>query len=266
MTIILIVTKITYCCNDRGEDYQTIPDVTSEDERDEEEDELLPTPLMDRTVKEKIFAAWLALVTALVVVLLAIPPPPVVPAQFNLGLVPVGAAILTMLMDTILNKKYAYDAILKIDWTVILMFMGLFVWLGGFQNTCFPELAFNKMAAFMNIEEFAGTLLFTVFVIIGSNIFSNVPLVILIAYRIQGLCGDHECSGPLGGLLLAWVSTVAGNFTLIGSVANLIVAEKARSSIDFRLTFWNYIVFGMVSTTIVLFGMLPLVYFLGKVQ
>lgn len=248
----------------RGEDYQTIPDVASED--GEGEDDMLPTPLKDRTLKEKLFAAWLALVTALVVILLAIPPPPVVPTQFNLGLVPVGAAVLTMLMDTILNKKYAYDSMLKIDWTVILMFMGLFVWLGGFQNTCFPELAFNKMSDFMNIEEFGGTILFTVFVIIGSNIFSNVPLVILIAYKIKGLCGDHECEGPLGGLLLAWVSTVAGNFTLIGSVANLIVAEKARSSIEFRLTFWNYIIFGMVSTTIVLFGMLPIVYFLGRVQ
>lgn len=217
-------------------------------------------------MKEKLFAAWLAVVTALVVILLAIPPPPVVPTQFNLGLVPMGAAILTMFMDTILNKKYAYDTMLKIDWTVILMFMGLFVWLGGFQNTCFPTIAFYKMADFMNIEEFGGTMLFTVFVIVGSNIFSNVPLVILIAYKIKGLCGDHECDGPLGGLLLAWVSTVAGNFTLIGSVANLIVAEKARSSIDFRLTFWNYIIFGMTSTTIVLFGMLPIVYFLGGVQ
>lgn len=222
--------------------------------------------LKDRTLREKLFAAWLALVTAMVVVLLAIPPPPVVPAQFNLGLVPMAAAILTMLMDTILNRKYAYDAMLKIDWTVILMFMGLFVWLGGFQNTCFPTIAFEKLAIFMNIEEFGGTLLFTVFVIIGSNLFSNVPLVILITHRIQGLCGDHECRGPLGGLLLAWVSTVAGNFTLIGSVANLIVSEKARSSINFRLTFWNYLIFGMVSTTIVLFGMLPIVYFLSRVQ
>ena len=222
--------------------------------------------LKDRPLREKLFAAWLGLVTFLVVGLLAIPPPPVVPTQFNLGLVPMGAAILTMLMDTILNRKYAYDTMLKIDWTVILMFMGLFVWLGGFQNTCFPTIAFEKLADFMNIEEFGGTLLFTVFVIIGSNVFSNVPLVILITHRIQGLCGNHECQGPLGGLLLAWVSTVAGNFTLIGSVANLIVSEKARSSINFRLTFWNYLIFGMTSTTIVLFGMLPIVYFLSRVQ
>lgn len=249
----------------RPEQYQNIPDVVSDDEGEDEELVKLVS-LRDRSLREKLFAAWLGIVTLLVVVLLAIPPPPTVPTEFNLGLVPMGAAITTMFMDTILNRKYAYDTMLKIDWTVILMFMGLFVWLGGFQNTCFPTIAFEKLADFMNIEEFGGTLLFTVFVIIGSNVFSNVPLVILITHRIQGLCGDHVCKGPLGGLLLAWVSTVAGNFTLIGSVANLIVSEKARSSINFRLTFWNYLIFGMVSTTIVLFGMLPIVYFLSRVQ
>ena len=222
--------------------------------------------LKERTIREKIFVGWLVFITLLVVLLLALPPPPTLPIQFNLGLVPVGAAIFTMLVDTILNKTYAYDAMLKIDWTVILMFMGLFVWLGGFQNTCYPTLAFEKLAPYMNLHKFEGVILFTVFVIIGSNLFSNVPLVILIVDRIGSLCGGEECKGPLGGLLLAWISTVAGNFTLLGSVANLIVAEKARSVIDYRLTFWNYLKFGAISTTIILFGMLPLVYFLGKLK
>lgn len=231
-----------------------------------DEDIVRVKSLKERTLREKIFFGWLLFVTFLVVALLALPPPPTLPIQFNLGLVPVGAAVFTMLVDTILNKTYAYDAMLKIDWTVILMFMGLFVWLGGFQNTCYPTIAFEKLSPYMNLHKFEGVLLFTVFVIIGSNLFSNVPLVILIVHRIGGLCGEEECTGPLGGLLLAWISTVAGNFTLLGSVANLIVAEKARSVIGYRLTFWNYLKFGAISTTIILFGMLPIVYFLGKVK
>ena len=221
--------------------------------------------LRERNWRERLFVIWLFLITVVLVLLLAIPPPPTLPIQFNLGLVPMGAAISTMLADTIINKKYAYDAMLKIDWCVILMFMGLFVWLAGFQNTCFPQIIFYKLAPYMNINRFEGVLLFTVFVIVGSNILSNVPLVILFAYQIKDLCGDEECQGPLGGLLIAWVSTIAGNFTLIGSVANLIVAEKARSTADYRLSFWNYMKFGSISTTIILFGMLPIVYFLAKV-
>ena len=220
--------------------------------------------LKERTWRERIFIIWLGFITLLLVVLLAIPPPPTVSAEFNLGLIPMAAAILTMLADTIINKTYAYDCMLKIDWTVILMFMGLFVWLEGFQNTCYVELSFDKLAPYMNLYKVEGVLLFTVFVIVGSNLFSNVPLTILIVNRIDDLCGGEKCEGPLGGLLLAWISTIAGNFTLIGSVANLIVAEKARSAVDYRITFWNYLKFGTISTFIVLFGCLPIVYFLGR--
>ena len=220
--------------------------------------------LRERNWRERLFVFWLFFATIVVVILLAIPPPPLVSFQFDLGLVPLGAGIFTMLVDTILNKTYAYDAMLKIDWTVILMFMGLFIWLGGFQNTCYTDIVFNKLAPYMNLNTIYGVLLFTVFVIVGSNIFSNVPLVILIVNRIDVLCGEELCEGPLGGLLLAWISTIAGNFTLIGSVANLIVAEKARGTVDYRISFWNYFKFGGISTCVVLFGMLPIVYFIGR--
>ena len=243
--------------------------VASNDEIEEDNDssgyELVKVKsLKERTWRERIFIIWLGFITLLLVILLAIPPPPAVSAEFNLGLIPMAAAILTMLADTIINKTYAYDCMLKIDWTVILMFMGLFVWLEGFQNTCYVELSFDKLAPYMNLYKVEGVLLFTVFVIVGSNLFSNVPLTILIVNRIDDLCGGEKCEGPLGGLLLAWISTIAGNFTLIGSVANLIVAEKARSAVDYRITFWNYLKFGTISTFIVLFGCLPIVYFLGR--
>lgn len=229
------------------------------------EEEVNVRPIKDRTIREKIFILWLVFISVVLVVLLAIPPPPTVNSEFNLGCIPIASSVLTMLADTIINKRYAYESMLKIDWTVILMFMGLFIWLGGFQNTCFPYIIFNELAPYMNLYKFEGVLLFSVFVIIGSNIFSNVPLVILIVHRIDELCGDQICEGPLGGLLLAWISTIAGNFTLIGSVANLIVAEKARSSADYRLTFWNYIKFGFISTIAVIYLCLPIVYFLGRV-
>ena len=225
------------------------------------EEHIKEKSLKERTWRERIFIIWLGFITLLVVVLLAIPPKV---NKFDLGLIPMGAAILTMLADTIINKKYAHDCMMKIDWSVILMFMGLFVWLEGFQNTCYVELSFDKLAPYMNLYKFEGVLLFAVFVIVGSNLFSNVPLTILIVNRISDLCGDEKCEGPLGGLLLAWISTIAGNFTLIGSVANLIVAEKARSAVDYRITFWNYLKFGTISTFLVIFGCLPIVYFLGR--
>ena len=221
-------------------------------------------PFKERTWRELVFAGWLFFIMLFVVVLLTIPPPPTVNSKFNLGLIPLGASILTMLVDSIINRKYAFDAMARVDWTVVLMFMGLFAWLGGFQNTCIPKRIFDALAEYMNLHTFGGVILFTLFVIIGANIFSNVPLTILIIDRLPDLCGDQQCTGPLGGLILAWVATIAGNTSLIGSICNLIVAEKVRSLTNFQLTFLRYARFGLASALMVIYGGLPFVYFLGR--
>ena len=233
-----------------------------------EEEEVVNTEsIRSRKWQAKLFLIWLLVITIVVVVLLAIPPPPTVPSvEFNLGLVPLGAGILTMLVDTILNKKYAHDAITKIDWSILLLFMGLFIWLQGFQNTKFPDTVFEKVLPVMDLFRVEGVFLFAVLTIIGSNIFSNVPLVILVVSRLFDFpCGGvNTCRGQLTGVLLAWISTISGNFTLIGSIANLIVAEKGRKCVNYRLTFFEYLRFGFFSTLLALFSGLPFVYFTAK--
>ena len=244
--------------------YEVIPEIDDDSligQGKEQEDETTVKKTKWQIMRRRMFLVWLVFVTLLMIVLLAIPS---TVAIFNLGCIPLAASIFTMLMDTILNRKYAYDVMVKIDWTVILMFMGLFVWLRGFQRTCFIFQAFQELAPYMNLEKIGGVLLFSVFVIVGSNLFSNVPLVILIVNRLPDLCGDTQCQGPLGGLLLAWIATIAGNFTLIGSVANLIVAEKARSSAEYRLSFFGYLIFGLPSTLVILYVGLPVVYYMSK--
>ncbi len=249
----------------KEENVKPAASVAEDEVVDEDEDVVQIKSFKERSWRELCFLVWLLVASVVMVVLLTIPPPPTVPVIFNLGLVPLGTGIFTMLVDTIFNRKYAFDAMQRIDWTVILMFMGLFTWLGGFQNTCIPEILVDRLAPYMNLNTVGGVLLFTVLVAVGSNIFSNVPLVILIVNRIEELCGDEPCNGPLPALLLGWVSTIAGNYTLIGSIANLIVAEKARSVANFQLTFLRYIRFGLLSTFCVMFGCLPIVYFLGSV-
>ena len=215
------------------------------------------------TWRQRVFISWLVLVTCILVLLLAMPP--LIPAEFNLGIVPVGVGVMTMLVDTVVNRKYAYDAMMKVDWTMILMFMGLFIWLGGFENTLIPTNAFQFLRKYMDLYTFQGVIIFTLFVVIGSNILSNVPLVILIMDQLFNFeCGSGNfCTGQLAGVILAWTSTVAGNFTLIGSVANLIVAEKARNITNYRLGFWEYLKFGFSSTTLVLIFGVPIVFFAG---
>lgn len=223
------------------------------------------------TWRRGLFVGWLGLGTLALVTMLAIPPNVL---SFNSGLIPLAVAIATMLVDSIVNRRHAYEAMVKIDWTVILLFSGLFVWLEGFQVTCLPSWAFAAMRGAMDICSVQGVLLFTVFIAVGSNLLSNVPLVVLMARFLPEFeCPAHPSDGGsdvafrvrVAGMVLAWASTIAGNFTLIGSVANLIVAEKALKEAGFRLTFWGYVRFGAISTVVVTLSGLPVVYFVSTV-
>ena len=272
--IIVPEIRITHSISESGEDGEEVFEVIKESEVVVVEtypDPMIEViPLRERGRRELLFIAWLAFISIITVVLLALPPPPVVSATFNLGVIPLGAAILTMLVDSLLNRRHAFEALSRgIDWPVIMMLMGLYVWLRGFHNTCIPDLIFEKLTPYMNLYTIEGVLLFTVFIMLGSNIFSNVSLTILIIDKLpQLLCGTVTCgegmTSSLAGLLLAWISTTSGNMSIIGSITNLIVAEKARSTAGYQLTFLRYIRYGFISSVVVIFSGLAVVYILGR--
>ena len=67
-----------------------------------------------------------------------------------------------------------------------------------------------------------------------SNLVSNVPAVLALNPFVAPLADSQRA-----WLVVAMASTLAGNFTLLGSVANLIVAQRAvAEGID--VDFWIY--------------------------
>jgi len=79
--------------------------------------------------------------------------------------------------------------------------------------------------------------------------------VLLLGGRIAASAATISASGEKKAwLVLAWVSTVAGNLSLLGSAANLIVCEQARKDphLGYNLTFWRHLKFGVPSTLIVI--------------
>ena len=71
------------------------------------------------------------------------------------------------------------------------------------------------------------------FSVAGSNVFSNVPFVL-----VAGAWIDNFANPPLMWKVLALATTFAGNLTILGSVANIIVVESARGHCD--VGFWDY--------------------------
>ncbi|MEZ6183623.1 MAG: SLC13 family permease [Planctomycetota bacterium] len=156
----------------------------------------------------------------------------------HLGYVALGAALVFMIAD----RDEPTAAFAKVDWQLLVFFSGLFVVVAALQRTGLVAQAWEALAPHMRLDRTAGVLGFTAGMTVGANTVSNVPLVLLVGPQLGELGGERE----LAWVLLGYVTTVAGNLTLIGSVANLIVAERARE--HYTLGFWEYLRFGAVST------------------
>lgn len=117
---------------------------------------------------------------------------------------------------------------LRVDWELLVMFSGLFM----------VTAAVKALGLLAPLQPLAGSPWGLMWVTVGlSNLISNVPAVLLPHPLIAS--GDTQ-----GWLLLAAASTLAGNLALLGSVANLIVAEAARRE-GYRLSFVEHLRFGL---------------------
>lgn len=89
-----------------------------------------------------------------------------------------------------------------------------------------------------------------------SNLISNVPAVMLWRTTVPQLPDP-----VLAWRVVAMSSTFAGNLLLIGSVANLIVAERAEGR-GIRIGFWEYARVGIPVTILtIVWGVVALVVF-----
>ena len=162
-------------------------------------------------------------------------------AGFLAGLSPalvaaVGAAM--MLITRTREPREIYD---QVDWGILVFFVGLFLIVGGAEHAgLMDRLRFVTRSA--NIEQ---PVLFT-FVVAGfSNVVSNVPAVMLLKSLVPQFADPSR-----GWLLLAMASTLAGNLTITGSVANIIVVERARGEAE--ITFGEYFRAGLPVTLLTL--------------
>lgn len=136
----------------------------------------------------------------------------------------------------------------EIDWSLLALFAGLFVVVGGVEKSPL----FAQLSAFAVHSRLDHVVVLSVFSAVLSNLVSNVPAVLLFKPLIP-----HLAHSERAWLALAMSSTLAGNFTVLGSVANLIVLQRARHKI--RITFWEYFRVGApLSILTILMGILIL--------
>lgn len=169
-------------------------------------------------------------------------------AGAHLGWAAMSGAVLLMVM----NRRDPQPTFARVDWTLLLFFAGLFIVTGALRTTGLVDELWQAVAPSLSLDDPSGLAAFTTVMVAGSNLVSNVPMVILTGPYLEVL-GDPA----FGYTLLAYVTTVAGNLTLVGSVANIIVAEGARA--DYHLGFVEYLRFGLLSTLVSLIVGVPLI-------
>jgi Na+/H+ antiporter NhaD/arsenite permease-like protein len=134
---------------------------------------------------------------------------------FPTGVVALAAAALMLLTQNV-RPDLIYA---QVDWTMLLMFAGLFVVVGGVEVTGFQK----ELLRLVGVQRLTHPVVLATTVAVLSNLVSNVPAVLLFRPLFPLLGSSQHVA-----LLLASVSTYAGNLTVLGSIANLIVIENAR--------------------------------------
>lgn len=156
-----------------------------------------------------------------------------------IAIVAVGAAAFLMIDRVKPARIYK-----EVDWSLLLMFIGLFIVVHAFQLHVVSRWGVERwhflLAHPVDLLSVASAIL--------SNLVSNVPAVLLFEPVMTAM---PHASQETAWLALAMSSTFAGNLTVLGSVANLIVVENARrEGVD--VSFWEYCKAGVPVTILTL--------------
>jgi Na+/H+ antiporter NhaD/arsenite permease-like protein len=148
------------------------------------------------------------------------------------------------------------EIIRGVDWVLLLFFAGLFVVIGGAREAGVLDL----ILAHINVApDLRGIVSMHLASAVVSQLVSNVPLTVLVIPLIE------ETPGQVLWISLAAGATLGGNATLIGAVANLIVAEVALKD-GVTVSFGEFIRVGLLVTVVTLglsIGILALEWRLG---
>lgn len=132
-----------------------------------------------------------------------------------------------MLLTRRLRSERIYH---EVDWPLLLMFAGLFVVVAGFEKS----LLTPEMVARVTRLRLDQVPVLSVVTAALSNLVSNVPAVLVLKPFVSTLADPQRA-----WLTVAMASTLAGNLTILGSVANLIVVQGAQQQ-GVSIGFWAY--------------------------
>ncbi len=137
-----------------------------------------------------------------------------------------------------------------IDWVLLLFFASLFILVSSIQSLGLLD-SFINIELTENLSSIVGLHSLS---LIMSQILSNVPYTVLMVPLMEVLNNENLW------LSLASSATLAGNATIIGAMANLIVIESSEKE-GVKISFWEFFKVGIITTIITLILSIALFYF-----
>ena len=171
-------------------------------------------------------------VTVLVVVL----------AGFLAGVPPAMMAAIGAALLLITRTVDPHEVYQDIDWGLLIFFVGLFVIVAGADRAGLTATLLEP-AADWDLYRLG---IFVPVTAVLSNVVSNVPAVMLLRTLVPSFPDPHA-----GWLMLAMASTLAGNLTITGSVANIIVVQGASAE-GVQIGFGEFLRIGVPVTVVTL--------------
>ena len=176
-------------------------------------------------------------------------------AGFLAGLPLAWVALAGACLCALLKMDEPRENLARLDWGLLVFFAALFVVVGGVARAGWIDRAVEGVSPWLSSDPASRPVRFAAFSVLGSNVFSNVPFVLVLGHGYAG-------AGEAFWLQLALTSTLAGNLTLVGSVANLIVAEGAGRE-GVHVGFRDYLEVGVPLTVLTTAAGLALLWCFG---
>lgn len=132
------------------------------------------------------------------------------------------------------------------SWSILVLFMGLFVVTGAFQATGYGEQAVQSLAHVgLNLQS---PLVLTVVTAVLSNLINNSAAAVLLVKLV-------DVTHPPTAYVLALANSFGGSLIIVGSVSNIIVVEQARE-LGISISFRDFARLGVPVTLAVLAGLI----------
>lgn len=141
----------------------------------------------------------------------------------------------------VLARRDTHEVLRLVDWHLLVFFAALFAVVEGLNGTGLPDRIYGQLGGIFGQTATRQAWNLAWFSALGSNIFSNVPFVL-----VAGKWINNFAQPELMWKVMALATTFAGNLTILGSVANIIVVESARGHAE--VGFWDYARYGIPVT------------------